>query len=363
MSKKRPQRATKRAASTPDSSAPLASSQSALIFISHDARDADLAEEFDNLLRDASGGMLKSFRSSDRKGTSGMEYGEEWYSAIMSKLGSATNVVALLTPHSIDRPWILYEAGVAKGKIGGNVLGVAIGTALERVSTGPFFQFQNCGDDEDSLTGLVMQLVRSNPGAEPREEAVKIQVRAFRDRVAALQKKRGGAAGKAQPSKVDESAVAKLFEEVKVMFRDLPEKLQEDLRQTIGRRRSGRRRMIHPGMLEDLMFSPAVRENPGGEAAAWLMLGSLVVEDMPWLHEIAMEVYRALGSGSEGRAASARAAARKTLRALASTGVFQHLMHEDDSDVSRMARHLPEMLEHFLKNHESRPRSRPKPGA
>ena len=104
----------------------------ALVFISHDARDADLAEEFDNLLRDASGGMLKSFRSSDKKGTAGMEYGEEWYSAIMGKLGSATDVVALLTPYSIDRPWILYEAGVAKGKIGGKVLGLVIGVPFER---------------------------------------------------------------------------------------------------------------------------------------------------------------------------------------------------------------------------------------
>ena len=34
-----------------------------LVFISHDSRDADLAEAFGNLLTDASGGILKSFRS------------------------------------------------------------------------------------------------------------------------------------------------------------------------------------------------------------------------------------------------------------------------------------------------------------
>jgi hypothetical protein len=54
-----------------------------LVFISHDNRDADLAEAFGNLLTDASGGILKSFRSSDRKGTAGIEYGQEWYRAIM----------------------------------------------------------------------------------------------------------------------------------------------------------------------------------------------------------------------------------------------------------------------------------------
>src|ERR1019366_6718936 len=53
--------------------------ESPLVFISHDSRDADLAEAFGNLLTDASGGILKSFRSSDKKGTAGIEYGVEWY--------------------------------------------------------------------------------------------------------------------------------------------------------------------------------------------------------------------------------------------------------------------------------------------
>src|SRR5208337_4733040 len=88
------------------------------VFISHDSRDADLSEAFGNLLTDVSGGILKPFCSSDRKGTRGIEFGEEWFKTIMGKLNDATDVVALLTQHSIDRPWILYEAGVAKGKLG-----------------------------------------------------------------------------------------------------------------------------------------------------------------------------------------------------------------------------------------------------
>lgn len=75
-----------------------------LVFISHDSRDADLADAFGNLLTDASGGILKSFRSSDRKGNAGIEYGQEWYRAIMQKLDDATDVVALLTAQSINRP-------------------------------------------------------------------------------------------------------------------------------------------------------------------------------------------------------------------------------------------------------------------
>lgn len=106
---------------------PIPAPEGLLVFISHDTRDADLAEAFAHLLTDASGGMLKSFRSSDRKGTSGIEFGQESYKAIMTSLAKATDVVALLTHHSLDGPWILYESGVAKGKLDTTVLGVAIG--------------------------------------------------------------------------------------------------------------------------------------------------------------------------------------------------------------------------------------------
>jgi len=89
----------------------------ALVFISHDSRDAEIAEAFSRLISSVSAGVLKSFRSSDRKGNHGIEYGIEWYPEIMKKLEAASDVVCLLTPHSINRPWILFEAGVAKGKL------------------------------------------------------------------------------------------------------------------------------------------------------------------------------------------------------------------------------------------------------
>jgi hypothetical protein len=110
-----------------------------LVFISHDSRDAELAEAFSKLLKSVSAGMLKSFRSSDKKGSEGIEFGDDWYKRLMVKLDSASDVVCLLTERSLDRPWILYEAGVAKGKLETPVHGVALGVPLSRVSNGPFY--------------------------------------------------------------------------------------------------------------------------------------------------------------------------------------------------------------------------------
>jgi hypothetical protein len=210
-----------------------------LIFLSHDSRDGALAETFENLLTDASGGVLKTFLSSDRKGTSGIEFGAEWYTTIMHKLGEATDVVALLTRNSLGRPWILYEVGVARGRLATPAFGVAFGVSLAQI-TGPFSQFQNSGDDEDSLTKLVLQLIRRNPEATPREEAVRRQVAAFRERIPASPPE--SAAGRERATHEGETpAVAKLFEEVKVMFRELPASILQ--------------RMANAGLIEESGWS------------------------------------------------------------------------------------------------------------
>jgi hypothetical protein len=61
-----------------------------LVFISHDTRDAELAEAFSSLLKNVSAGVLKSFRTSDKKGTQGIEYGTEWYPEIIKNIQDAS---------------------------------------------------------------------------------------------------------------------------------------------------------------------------------------------------------------------------------------------------------------------------------
>ena len=96
------------------------------------------------------------------------------------------------------------------------------------------------------------------------------------------------------------------------------------------------------------MLHPAVRETPDGEAAAWLMLGSMAADDAPWVHEIALEMYRATCSRNPERITAARQAARRTLKAISASRPFHHLMREEDPEMQMMVRHLPEMLEQFL---------------
>ena len=73
---------------------------------------------------------------------------------------------------------------MAKGKLNTPVAEIALGVPLSRVSTGPFYQFQNMDDSEGDLTKLVGQLARRVPGLELDNDVVKVQVGTFKATVA-----------------------------------------------------------------------------------------------------------------------------------------------------------------------------------
>jgi hypothetical protein len=267
----------------------LPKSKTPLVFISHDTRDSEVAEEFSNLLKSASAGALKSFRSSDKKTTQGIEYGSEWYPAIMEKIDEATDVVCLLTQHSVDRPWILYEAGVAKGKLNTKVIGVAIGIPLSTAIKGPFAQFQNLEDDLSSLTKLILELVKKVPGLDPDEQIVKTLVENFKKRASEIISKNSKAVTEVKKKDdVAETSVAKLFEEVKIMFEDLPSRIEKGVDPEFRRRKI----KFHPMMIEDLLH----RGKEINPHIAILITLSFFKNDFPWIYDIGNETLKLVQS-------------------------------------------------------------------
>lgn len=264
-----------------------------LVFISHDGRDAELAEAFSKLLGSISAGMLKSFRSSAKKGREGIDFGDEWYKQLMKQLDLASDVVCLLTERSLERPWILYEAGVAKGKLNKPVFGVVIGLPLSKVGVGPFYQFQNCDDSEESLKKLIMQLAGRVPGLAPDSDVVETQVRAFKAKVDEILSKIG------QPTEAEEtpseSSTARVLEELKIIVRDLPRRLEKRLSAPRLRERQLKLRSFHPKFFREFFhIFPDGPENP----IAILMLTSYFREEAPWLEVLGQQAYYAIQSGN-----------------------------------------------------------------
>jgi hypothetical protein len=263
-----------------------------LIFISHDSRDGQIAESFSKLLSSVTAGMLKTFRSSDRKGSQGFEYGVEWFPELMSRLGSACDVVCLLTKRSLERPWILYEAGVAKGKLNIPVHGLALGVPLTEASTGPFAQFQNCGDDVDSLTKLTLQLIRRLPNADPDQQMVRSQVEVFLGSVQGFLKKVGAAGEIDNPR--GETAASKQFEEIKLMFQELPFRLERivaarpDARVSFGTYSDVATWIIRSVDVGSEVFRQLSKDNIN-----ILIVSSYLQNDAPWLSVLGAQAYRA----------------------------------------------------------------------
>lgn len=311
-----------------------------LVFISHDVRDAELAEAFSKLLKSVSAGMIKTFRSSDKKGTEGIDFGEEWYKRLMAQLQSTSDVVCLFTERSLDRPWILFEAGVAKGKLNTPVVGVALGVPLSRVSAGPFYQFMNMDDSEADLTKLVNQLARRVPNLELDGDVVKNQIVTFKATEAALlQKLTTGNSKASKKEDADESAVAKLAEEMKA----LPSRVAERLAEAGDPNRRQRMRRFHPMMFEELMHMSGDSADP----VAILMAASFVRDDAPWLYELAMEVYRAAKSG-DAEAVEQEMARLRRFSELTMRGPFMEEFGFGGKDSHILFREFPRMLEHVL---------------
>ena len=314
-----------------------------LIFISHDSRDAVLAEAFSKLLKSISAGMLKSFRSSDKKGTEGIEYGDDWYKRLMSNLESASDVVCLFTKWSLERPWILYEAGVAKGKLDKPVLGIALDVPLSKVGVGPFYQFQNCDDDEESLIGLVTQLSKRIPGAEPDEDVVKTQVQAFKATADTILSKLAKPGTETEEETSSTDATAKQLEELKVMFREMPILLEDLLSDNAGDGRSRKRRRFHPRMLEEIMH---MGDMCRGDPIMIPIFASFVRDDAPWLYEIAMEAFRALTSGTQKSAEQIRLSIKMLRDFPMPSRMFEELMmgSEESHMLMREGAHILERM-------------------
>jgi hypothetical protein len=112
-------------------------------------------------------------------------------------------------------------------------------------------------------------------------------------------------------------------------------------------------------MIRDLVFHPRFSSKEDGGATALLILISLFREDMPWLYEPGMELYRALRSQSSRDVARAREQLMTVIHATDHPMFFE--MHRGgDDDTFMMLHELSHFVESSVRKIERRYRSRPR---
>jgi hypothetical protein len=186
---------------------------------------------------------------------------------------------------------------------------------------------------------MVMELVAQIPNAEPDREAIEMQVKTFSQKATELLKDADQAPIENEQSPVDDTSVAKIFEEVKVMFQDLPSRMEERIADAVrpfGRRR-GRR--FHPLIMEEIMHMGVDSDDPIG----LLVAASMVRDEMPWFYEVALEAYRAIKSGDSDSVEREIGRLRR-LPDMLMRGPF---MEEMGKDMQMLVMELPRMFNHL----------------
>lgn len=85
------------------------------ILISHAHDEKALSDAWKVLLDTISQGLLKTWFSSDSTSGGGIDVGAEWREKLYQQLGESDFIIAIQTPSSSGRPWIMWECGAASG--------------------------------------------------------------------------------------------------------------------------------------------------------------------------------------------------------------------------------------------------------
>jgi hypothetical protein len=235
---------------------------------------------------------------------------------------------------------------VAKGKLGTPVHGVALGVSLSRVSAGPFYQFQNSDDSEESLAKLVLQLCRRISSLEPDQDVVASQVQAFKASVAEVLKTIGGQK-KAEKHEAINEGSAKVLEEMKLIVRDLSQRFEKQMIDGSERFRSRRFsfRRFHPMMVEQMAHMISKRS---GDPICILIIASLFRDDFPWLYEIGLDAYRAAKGRNIENAHDALRSFRNAAEATMGGPFIDDMGFGKESQM--MLRDLPMIIDHYSEN-------------
>ena len=131
------------------------------------------------------------------------------------------------------------------------------------------------------------------------------------------------------------------------MFQDLPSRIEHRI--DPARHRKSRR--FHPRMIEEFLHVSRDFDDPTG----LLFLIGILREELPWLHELGLEFYRAIKGGSK---LQIQKAMKSLMLALDFTrhGPFIDEMHDKESYI--MVRELPDIFERYFYSAMEKPEKR-----
>jgi len=150
------------------------------VFLSHAVTDERLVERFRQLMNQASMGLVETWASS---AMDGLMPGDALWTELHSNLSSSDKVIAIITPHSSNRPWLLYEAGYVAAKTGAQVIPVLFRVTIASLPLPLAGYMCYQVDRPDDLRKLLFQLV-SEVAPDPLTRSISQCVKEFLEDIA-----------------------------------------------------------------------------------------------------------------------------------------------------------------------------------
>jgi tetratricopeptide (TPR) repeat protein len=85
------------------------------VFISLTGTDAPIAEALKTMLKALFGDFIETGFSTSKELGTGIRTGEDWFQWIVQQVRECEFALILVTPFSVNKPWILWEAGAVAG--------------------------------------------------------------------------------------------------------------------------------------------------------------------------------------------------------------------------------------------------------
>lgn len=110
-------------------------------FISHSHDDNKITELLANLLKKITLDQIAPWYSSDKSASGGISMGEMWFAEIIKQIEESNVLIPIVTPNSINRPWLYFESGIAQSIKTCLIIPVCIGIGRDQLYP-PLSQYQ-----------------------------------------------------------------------------------------------------------------------------------------------------------------------------------------------------------------------------
>jgi hypothetical protein len=270
--------------------------------------------------------------------------GERWAQVVAKELEACHFGIICVTPENMTSPWVLFEAGALAKSMQGKVIPVLFDLEFSDVS-GPLSQFQAKKISKAGLGEIILSINQTAEKRDP-EERVKEMIDALWPKFEVLAESIPDEA----PSAKHMRPQHEILEELVASVRGLDSRfldLQENVSERSPRSRRKLRRM-HPMMLEDMAH---MASEEGDDPLALLMVAGLMRDDLPWLYELVVEVYREIRGGDAKTIQKSITRLRRVTKMLR-RGPFMDMMMDDSKESHIFVMEFPHMLERFLHRYD-----------